>query len=139
MVLADGRKCCGRPAITGGQAQRARPWADHNVALLAPYAQAGVPIIGIEPSCILTLRDEYPTLASDKRRAQLLAEHALTFEEFVVRELDAGRFNAPWKFRRDSTEHESINEERMSARTRRCSTATATTRRSSATRARLWR
>ncbi len=107
VVLADGRKCCGRPAITGGQAQRAKPWVDHNVALLAPHAQAGVPIIGIEPSCILTLRDEYPTLASDKRRAKLLAEHALTFEEFVVRELDAGRFNAPWKFSADSTEHES--------------------------------
>ena len=63
------RKCCGRPLIIGGQADKAKPWADHNVALLAPYAQQGVPIIGIEPSCTVTLRDEYLTLAGDAERA----------------------------------------------------------------------
>jgi FAD/FMN-containing dehydrogenase/Fe-S oxidoreductase len=95
--LAAGRQCCGRPLITGGQADQAKPWIDHNVALLAPYAQAGIPIVGIEPSCILTLRDEYLTLASDKRRAQLLANHAYTFEEFVVREAETGRFTPTWR------------------------------------------
>ncbi len=95
--LAKGRKCCGRPLITGGQADQARPWVDHNVALLAPYARAGIPIIGIEPSCILTLRDEYLNLASDPARAKLLAEHALTFEEFVVAEAAAGRFAPTWR------------------------------------------
>lgn len=95
--LATGRKCCGRPLITGGQADKAKPWIDHNVALLAPYAQAGIPIIGIEPSCILTLRDEYRTLASDQRRAELLAGNCFTLEEFVVREAAAGRFHAHWR------------------------------------------
>jgi len=95
--LAAGRKCCGRPLITGGQADQAKPWVDHNVALLAPYAQAGIPIVGIEPSCILTLRDEYLNLASDQRRAKLLASNALTIDEFVVREAEAGRFSPAWR------------------------------------------
>lgn len=57
---------------------------------------AGIPIIGIEPSCILTLRDEYRTLASDQHRADLLARNCFTFEEFVIREAAAGHFNAHW-------------------------------------------
>ena len=95
--LAAGRQCCGRPLITGGQADKAKPWIDHNVALLAPYAQAGIPIVGIEPSCILTMRDEYLNLASDQHRAKLLAGNAFTMEEFVVREADAGRFAPAWR------------------------------------------
>ncbi|MFN8445325.1 MAG: FAD-linked oxidase C-terminal domain-containing protein [Caldilineaceae bacterium] len=95
--LAEGKKCCGRPLITGGQADQAKAWIDHNVALLAPFAAQGVPIVGIEPSCILTLRDEYLSLASDKRRAKLLASHAFTFEEFVEQESVQGRFQAVFK------------------------------------------
>jgi FAD/FMN-containing dehydrogenase/Fe-S oxidoreductase len=97
VILAEGRKCCGRPLITGGQADKAKAWVDHNVALLAPYAKGGLPIVGIEPSCILTLRDEYLSLASDQPRAQLLASQALTFEEFIVREAQAGRFVPSWR------------------------------------------
>ncbi|MEZ4709674.1 MAG: FAD-linked oxidase C-terminal domain-containing protein [Caldilineaceae bacterium] len=95
--LASGRQCCGRPLITGGQADKAKAWVDHNVALLAPLANQGIPIVGIEPSCILTLRDEYLNLASDKRRAQILADNAFTFEEFVAAEMDAERFKPTWK------------------------------------------
>jgi Fe-S oxidoreductase len=95
VFLAEGRKCCGRPLITGGQADQAKPWIDHNVALLAPYAQQGVPIVGVEPSCILTLRDEYLTLASDKDRAQTLAKQALTLDEFVAKAAAAGKFAPP--------------------------------------------
>ncbi len=97
VYLAEGRACCGRPLITGGQADKAKPWVDQNVALLAPYAAQGIPIVGIEPSCILTLRDEYPALAADKNRAQILAQHALTFEEFVVREAEGGGFGDIWR------------------------------------------
>jgi Fe-S oxidoreductase len=93
--LAEGRKCCGRPLITGGQADKAKPWVDHNVALLAPLAQQGIPIVGVEPSCILTLRDEYMDLAADTKRARLLASQAFTFEEFICRAVEAGRFNPP--------------------------------------------
>lgn len=97
VLLAVGRKCCGRPLITGGQADQAKAWVDHNVALLAPYANQGIPIVGIEPSCILTLRDEYLNLASDQKRARLLAGNAFTIEEFVGRALSNGRFSATWR------------------------------------------
>lgn len=83
--LAEGRACCGRPLITGGQADKVRRWVDHNVALLAPFARQGLPIVGLEPSCILTLRDEYLELASDPESARALAENALTFDEFIAR------------------------------------------------------
>lgn len=95
VVLAEGRKCCGRPLITGGQADKAKPWVDHNVALLAPYAAHGIPIVGVEPSCILTLRDEYLNLAADAKRAQLLADNAYTLDEFVADAVAAGRFAPP--------------------------------------------
>lgn len=95
VYLAEDRKCCGRPLITGGQADQAKPWIDHNITLLAPYAQAGIPIVGIEPSCILTIRDEYRTLASDRKRAELVASKTLTFDEFVAQAAAAGRFNPP--------------------------------------------
>ena len=88
--LAAGRACCGRPLITGGQADKVRAWVDHNVALLAPHARQCLPIVGLEPSCILTLRDEYLELASDREAAQTVAENAFTFEEFIVRETGAG-------------------------------------------------
>ena len=84
--LATGRACCGRPLITGGQADKARKWVDQNVALLSPYARQGLPIVGLEPSCILTLRDEYLELASNREQAQILADNAYTFDEFIVGE-----------------------------------------------------
>ena len=86
--LATGRACCGRPLITGGQADKVRAWVDQNVALLAPYARKGIPIVGLEPSCILTLRDEYLDLASNRDEAQILAANAFTFDEFIVRETE---------------------------------------------------
>ena len=87
--LAKGRACCGRPLITGGQADKVRAWVDQNVALLAPYARQGVPIVGLEPSCILTLRDEYLDLATNRDEAQILAENAYTFDEFIAGETTA--------------------------------------------------
>ena len=91
--LAEGRACCGRPLITGGQADKVRGWVDRNVGLLAPFARQGLPIVGLEPSCILTLRDEYLELATDRESAQIVAEHALTFDEFIAREAAAPEEN----------------------------------------------
>ena len=59
--LADA-PCCGRPMISKGMMDEAVANARHNVGLLHAYAGNGVPIIGCEPSCLLTLRDEYPQL-----------------------------------------------------------------------------
>ena len=74
VVLAD-NACCGRPMVSKGMLERARDHARINVDRLYPYAKAGIPIVGCEPSCLLTLRDEYPDLPprrpiEDSRRAR---------------------------------------------------------------------
>ena len=76
------RKCCGRPAISKGLLERARADARHNIAVLLPYAQRGIPVLGIEPSCILTLREDYLDLVPGAD-ATLVAQQALTIEEFL--------------------------------------------------------
>ena len=76
--------CCGRPAISKGQLGLARSWVRSNIALLAWYAEQGVPIVGSEPSCLLTLRDEYPELVPG-RDADAVAAQAVLLDELVVR------------------------------------------------------
>ena len=86
--------CCGRTYLGAGLLDEARAEAERTIAALAPYAERGVPIVGLEPSCLLTLRDEFLALVpTDAARA--VAANALLFEEFVARELDAGRWSPP--------------------------------------------
>ncbi|POA13997.1 hypothetical protein C1886_26730, partial [Pseudomonas sp. FW300-N1A1] len=63
---------------------------------LLPLAQAGVPIVGLEPSCLLTLRDETLVMGFGDK-AQAVAKQALLFEEFIARERKAGRFELALK------------------------------------------
>jgi Fe-S oxidoreductase len=67
---------------------------DRLVATYAPFAARGVPIVGLEPSCLLTLRDELLSLRTDDD-ARCVSAHALLFEEFLVREAEAGRLKLP--------------------------------------------
>jgi len=88
--------CCGRTFLSVGLVAQARREAERCVAALAPFARRGVPVVGLEPSCILGFRDEIPALVkTDDARA--LAAHALLFEEYIVREAGAGRFALPLK------------------------------------------
>jgi Fe-S oxidoreductase len=91
-ILVERRKCCGRPMISKGMLKEAKANAEHNIAVLAPYVEAGIPIVGTEPSCLLTLRDEYPELADDGR-AGVVAENSYLIEEFIGKLLDEGRLN----------------------------------------------
>jgi Fe-S oxidoreductase/FAD/FMN-containing dehydrogenase len=91
-VLAR-RECCGRPMISKGMLERARANARINVERLAPYAGKGIPIVGFEPSCILTFRDEYPDLLQGPEVLQVAANTFL-FEEFIAQAREAGRFDA---------------------------------------------
>ena len=77
--------CCGRPMLSKGLVRRARAAARATVERLAPLARAGVPIAGLEPSCVSAIRDEYPSLLPDDPAAALLAERVETFEELVAR------------------------------------------------------
>ena len=86
--------CCGRTFLSAGLVDRARSELDRLVATYAPFAQRGVPIVGLEPSCLLTLRDELLSLRSDET-AKTISAQALLLEEFLVREATAGRLRLP--------------------------------------------
>ena len=86
--------CCGRTFLSAGLVDKARTELDRLVETYAPFAARGVPIVGLEPSCLLTLRDELLSLRSDEA-AKSVSAQALLFEEFLVREAEAGRLQLP--------------------------------------------
>ncbi|MGO1080323.1 FAD-binding and (Fe-S)-binding domain-containing protein [Inquilinus sp. CA228] len=91
---ADGSRrplCCGRTFLSVGDVDAARAELTRSLAALRPFLERGVPVVGLEPSCLFTFRDEAVALlpSDESRRA---AAHALLFEEFVAREAKAGRF-----------------------------------------------
>ena len=93
---AAGRRplCCGRTFLSAGLVDEAHAELDRLVETYAAFALRGVPIIGLEPSCLLTLRDELLSLRKDES-AKTVSAHALLFEEFLVREAQAGRLQLP--------------------------------------------
>ncbi|HEX9951981.1 MAG TPA: FAD-linked oxidase C-terminal domain-containing protein [Rubricoccaceae bacterium] len=76
-------RCCGRTYLSKGFVPQATALARRLVETYAPLAAAGVPIVGLEPSCILTLRDEIPRLLPGDARATAVAAAAITFEEWA--------------------------------------------------------
>jgi FAD/FMN-containing dehydrogenase/Fe-S oxidoreductase len=90
-VIVPPYACCGRTLLSKGMLDDAKLAAERVFARLDPYIAAGLPIVGLEPSCILSFRDEYPALSMHPRRHDL-ARLALTFEEFVAQH--AERFGA---------------------------------------------
>jgi Fe-S oxidoreductase len=90
------RKCCGRPMISKGLAGAARENADHNVRELHTFVENGYFIVGCEPSCILTFRDEYPDLLKGSHVSDV-AKSSFLLEEFIVREKHAGRWKLEFK------------------------------------------
>lgn len=97
VTIVERRACCGRPLLSKGLVERARRLARVNVELLAPYARAGIPIVGTEPSCILTLRDEYLDLLPGHPDAGLVAENSFMIDEFLARQLERGELSLPWR------------------------------------------
>jgi Fe-S oxidoreductase len=96
---ADGSKrplCCGRTFLAVGRVDQAKREAERVITAVAPFVARGVPVAGLEPSCILGFRDEIPAMVQSEG-AQQLALHALMFEEFLVREAALGRLSLPLK------------------------------------------
>ncbi len=89
---ADGDRplCCGRTFLATGMIDQARAEASRMVAALAPFALRGVPIIGLEPSCLFTLRDELHAMKLGESVAAI-DRSAVLFEEFLAREQSAGK------------------------------------------------
>ncbi|MGE0160439.1 MAG: FAD-binding and (Fe-S)-binding domain-containing protein [Gemmatimonadales bacterium] len=88
----DGRRplCCGRTFLSAGMLDEARVEARRTVAALAEHARAGRPIVGLEPSCLYTLRDEVVSLVGTED-ARLVASRAVLLEELVERGCASGR------------------------------------------------
>jgi FAD/FMN-containing dehydrogenase/Fe-S oxidoreductase len=82
--------CCGRTYLSAGMLDEARAEAERLVAALAPLAESGARIVGLEPSCLYTLRDEIPALVPGEA-SQLVASRAQMLEEFLDTEWAEGR------------------------------------------------
>ena len=88
--------CCGRTYLSSGLVDRAKAEMSRTKAALKPYLDQGMPIIGLEPSCLLSMRDEWTALTPGPE-AQAFAFSALLFEEFLAREQAAGRLQLDLK------------------------------------------
>jgi len=84
--------CCGRTFLSVGLVEEARREMQRTMDALAPYVARGIPIVGLEPSCLLTFRDELPALFKGEP-AESLAANAFLFEEFLAREHQVGNLN----------------------------------------------
>lgn len=88
--------CCGRSFLSAGMVDEAKAEASRMIAALSPYVQRGVPIVGLEPSCLLSLRDEIPSMLKGEE-SEALAENAYLFEEFIAKEIEGGHFTLDLK------------------------------------------
>jgi FAD/FMN-containing dehydrogenase/Fe-S oxidoreductase len=91
VTKSNGHYCCGRTYLSTGMVKNAKAKMRELIDALAPFARAGVAIVGLEPSCLLTLRDEALVMGFGEK-ALCVSKHALLFEEFISREMMAGRF-----------------------------------------------
>jgi Fe-S oxidoreductase len=91
-----GHHCCGRTYLASGMVDEAKARAGALLDALLPLAQAGIAVVGLEPSCLLTLRDETLVMGFGDK-ARVVAGQALLFEEFVARESAAGRLSLKLK------------------------------------------
>ncbi len=82
--------CCGRTFLAAGLIDEAREEASRFIEAVLPHAAAGLPIIGLEPSCLFSLKDEFPRLLPGGG-AKTIANRAVLFEEFIAHEIDAGK------------------------------------------------
>ncbi|WP_341922911.1 FAD-linked oxidase C-terminal domain-containing protein [Polaromonas sp. YR568] len=91
--VADGKHlCCGRTYLASGMVDEAKAKARELVAALLPFAERGIAIVGLEPSCLLTMRDEMLVMGLGEA-AQTISGQALLFEEFLAREAAAGKLD----------------------------------------------
>ena len=106
---SKGHYCCGKTLLGSGLIDEAKTQAQELINLLSPYAQEGIPIVSLEPACILSLRDEYLMLGLGSQ-ADLIANNSYTFEEFIAKEIslnkDSDKNSKLIDFKFKPTEHE---------------------------------
>lgn len=97
-VVVEARGCCGRASFSKGLLDQARTMAREMVDRLLPYAARGVPIVGCEPSCLLTICDEYLQMLPNDPRAKVVADRVTAIADLLL----AGIDNGDLKLRADS-------------------------------------
>ncbi len=96
VVMPEGHVCCGRPLYDYGFLDAAERYLRRLIAVLAPYAREGIPIVGMEPSCLAVLRDELTKMLPHDDDAQRIADHAMHFGDFFERyDISLPRIDAP--------------------------------------------
>jgi FAD/FMN-containing dehydrogenase/Fe-S oxidoreductase len=95
-VIVPKTKCCGRTLVSQGQPKAVVPLAKHNLAVLAPLARQGIPILGLEPSCIAMLKDDYLDILPGED-AEVVGKATLSVEDFLVAQLADGTHNVVLK------------------------------------------
>jgi FAD/FMN-containing dehydrogenase/Fe-S oxidoreductase len=93
---SDKHLCCGRTYLSSGMVDKAKAKMSELLTELAPFAAKGIKIVGLEPSCLLTLRDEALVIGFDadlQSKAESVAKQAVLFEEFLSVEAKAGNMN----------------------------------------------
>src|SRR5579863_5916955 len=94
-VRLESGGCCGRASLSKGLVDQAKQMAAGLVDRLGEAAARGVPIVGVEPSCLLTLRDEYAALLPGDPRAQAVAAATRLPEELLLEAISSGRLSVP--------------------------------------------
>ena len=93
LKVGGGHLCCGRTYLTAGMVDEAKAKAHELIGSLSPFAERGIRIVGLEPSCLLTLRDEMQAMGLGEA-ARRIGDNALLFEEFLAEEDRAGKLEA---------------------------------------------
>jgi FAD/FMN-containing dehydrogenase/Fe-S oxidoreductase len=86
VIVPRGQLCCGRPLYDQGMLDVAKARLSDVMDVLDPFVAVGIPIVGLEPSCILTFRDELPSLFPEDPRAKSLPSNSFLLDEFLARE-----------------------------------------------------
>lgn len=84
----------GRTYISKGFLKEAKKLALENIPKLQKFAEKGIPVVGLEPSAILTFRDEYKRFSTDKKSAELIAGNVFLIEEFLASEAQKGKLTS---------------------------------------------
>ena len=96
VVLIENKVCCGRPLISKGFLSRVRKLAQTNIEAMIPLVEEGIPIIGLEPSCVSALSDDYLDLVDDPR-VRLVADQVVMLEDFLIAAARADRLELEFK------------------------------------------
>ncbi len=96
VTLVRDRKCCGRPMISKGMLDKAAVYARHNVDLLAPHAERGIRIVGLEASCVSAMRDDWPDLLGNDSASTSVADATVMLEEIIADTSGDDRQQIPW-------------------------------------------